>query len=57
MIREKLWNFKKTQFDVHRVGSERMLKIAFAYAKGNQIIGDFAEFGVLFGDFRLMHIT
>ena len=53
MIREKLWNFKKTHFDGHRVGSEKMLKTAFEYAKGNQIKGDFAEFGVLFGDLSI----
>jgi len=53
MIREKLWNFKKTKFNDHRVGSEEMLRTAFGYAKGNQIKGDFAEFGVLFGDISI----
>ena len=53
MFRKKLWNFKKISFDDHRIGSEKMLSTAFGYAKGNQIKGAFAEFGVLFGDLSI----
>lgn len=53
MIRRILWNLKKTKFNHHRIGSKNMLITAFGYVKGNQIEGDFCEFGTLFGDISI----
>jgi hypothetical protein len=48
-----LWVFKKTKFNYQRKGSAQMLISAFHYIKGNQIQGDFCEFGTLFGDISI----
>ena len=53
MIRRFLWKLKQTQFNKNRTEAQNMLVTSFSYVKGNQIPGDFCEFGTLFGDLSI----